>query len=301
MSGDRQGGVERGAWEGEAAWVDEDGDRSQSGDMAPRRGFKDDYPRAPTQEEWDALSAEERLRVVEALPGEVTDAEMSPPEGDLHFQAKVEALDTLRGHFTRQRRRAYLAAELPVYYPGERRFAPDVLVVLDAEAHVRSKWVVGAEGKGLDVVFEVHVGGPRKKDAHDNVLRYARLGIPEYFIYDRARSRLLGYRLPEPKARVYAPIAPREGTYASERLGLTLRLEGNRLRFYSGEEMLLAPEEVIARLEQLMNGLRDRADEETKLRQEEARLRREEARLRREEQAQVARLQAEVERLKRGR
>lgn len=294
MSGERQGSVEQGAWEGAEEWVDGEGSPLQSEDMTSRRGSKDDYPRAPTQEEWDALSPEERQRVADALPGEVTDAEMSPPEGDLHFQAKVQALDTLRGHFTRQRRRAYLAAELPVYYPGERRFAPDILVVLDADAHARSKWVVGAEGKGLDVVFEVHVGGDRKKDAHDNVLRYARLGISEYFIYDRDRLQLLGYRLPEPSARVYAPIPSREGGYLSERLGLKLRLEGDRLRFYSGQEMLLDPEELIARLQQLTDGWQRRADEE-------ARLRREEARLRREDQRRVEQLQAEVERLKRGR
>jgi hypothetical protein len=40
--------------------------------------------------------------------------------------------------------------------------------------------VVSAEGKGLDWVLEVHVGGDRKKDAERNVARYARLGIPEY-------------------------------------------------------------------------------------------------------------------------
>ena len=44
------------------------------------------FPMAPTQEEWDALSPEERAEVDAALPGEVTDAEMSPPEGDRHFQ-----------------------------------------------------------------------------------------------------------------------------------------------------------------------------------------------------------------------
>ncbi|HZI12404.1 MAG TPA: Uma2 family endonuclease, partial [Myxococcus sp.] len=120
---------------------------------------RDSFPRAPTQEAWDAMSPEERARVVANLPGEVTDAEMSPPEGDRHFQAKVRALDTLRGYFNRQKRNVYLAAELPVYYPGARRFAPDLLAVLDVPVHERDKWVVTAEGKGLDFVLEVHVGG----------------------------------------------------------------------------------------------------------------------------------------------
>ncbi|WP_245919784.1 Uma2 family endonuclease [Melittangium boletus] len=207
------------------------------------------------------MSPEERERVVAELPGEVTDAEMSPPEGDLHFQAKVRALDTLRGHFTRRRREVYLAAELPVYYPDERRFAPDLLAVLDAPVHERSKWMVSAEGKGLDFVLEVHVGGDRRKDARRNVARYARLGIPEYFIYDRSRERLLGYQLPMPEAREYVPMVPRGGVFVSERLGVELRLEEGRLRFFAGKEMLLEPDEMISRLEELSERLRHRADE----------------------------------------
>jgi len=70
------------------------------------------------------------------------------------------------------------AQELPTYYPAEPRFAPDLLVVLDVEDVDRDKWVVSAEGKGLDWALELHVGGDRKKDAERNVARYERLGIP---------------------------------------------------------------------------------------------------------------------------
>jgi hypothetical protein len=97
------------------------------------------------------------------------------PEGDRHFNAKVRALDVLRSWFTRQRRRVYLAAELPTYHPAEPRFAPDLLAVLETDDAERDKWVVSAEGKGLDWVLEVHVGGDRKKDAERNVTRYAPL------------------------------------------------------------------------------------------------------------------------------
>jgi Uma2 family endonuclease len=260
----------------EEAAVDEGRASPHVGGMARRsRSMVDRYPQAPTQAEWDALSPEQRVRVVEALPDEVTYAEMAPPEGDPHFHAKVRALDTLRGHFTRQRRRVYLAAELPVYYPGEKRFAPDLLVVWDAEAHERGKWVVSAEGKGLDFVLEVHFGGPRKKDARSNVARYARLGIPEYFIYDRKRQRLVGYRLPTGEAREYAPLEAGEGGYVSQQLGLRLRLEEGRLRFYAGPERLLEPEETIARLQSLTDDLQRRADEEARRADEEARRARE--------------------------
>jgi Uma2 family endonuclease len=243
--------------------------------------------------------------VVDALPGEVTDAEMSPPEGDRHFRAKVRALGTLRSYFERLRRRVYLAAELPVYYPKAPRFAPDLLAVLDVEDRERDKWVVSAEGRGLDWVMEVHVGGDRKKDAERNVERYARLGIPEYFLYDRAKGRLYGYRLAEASARTYSVIVPQRGLYSSAVLGLELALEGDRLRFYSGTALLLESEELIDRLEKLVGEVQERAEEEARLRQEEARLREEEARLREEEarrredaEREVARLRAELERVK---
>jgi Uma2 family endonuclease len=260
---------------------------------------------APSQEEWNALDAAERDQVVATLPGEVTDAEMSPPEGDRHFRAKVRALDTLRSYFTRQRRRIYLAAELPIYYPNAPRFAPDLLAVLDVEDVERDKWVVSAEGKGLDWVLEVHVGGDRKKDAETNVVRYAQLGIQEYFMYDRARQRLNAYRLATPDARSYTAILPQHGVYPSLVLGLDIQVDKDRLRFYAGTALLLESDELIARLEQLLDEVERRAEEEARLRQEEARLRQEEAKLRQEEaklrqdaEAEVAKLRAELEQLR---
>jgi Uma2 family endonuclease len=202
------------------------------------------------------MSEEERARVVESLPGEVTDAEMSPPEGDLHMEAKVGALGALRGFFSRNGRRLYVASELPVYYPDEPRFAPDLLVVLEVEAYTRDKWVVQHEGRGLDFVLEVHVGGNRKKDAQRTVERYGRLGIPEYIVYDRKRQRLEGWRLAGPGARVYERMQAREGHFRSQVLGLELVVEQGRLRFYAGSLMLLEYEELVAQLHQENEQLR---------------------------------------------
>jgi Uma2 family endonuclease len=287
---------------------------------------EDAFPRAPSREEWARMSEAERARVVDELPGEVTWDEMAMPEGDLHSQAKMGALQALKGYFARQRRRVYLGSELPVYYPSERRFAPDLVVVLDAETYPRSKWVVLHEGKGLDWVLEVHVGGDRKKDAEYNVQRYARLGIPEYFIYDRARQRLYGYRLPSPEAREYVPIASERGRYTSEVLGLELQVEKGRLRFWAGSALLLEYEELIDHMQESMAGLQQRADEdarqlaeaerlrqeserrlaeearrreeETRLRQESERRLAEETRRREELERRLAESQAELERLK---
>src|SRR5262245_6754424 len=183
------------------------------------------FPMAPSVEEWEALSPAEREAIVAALPGEVTYDEIAMPEGDRHSKAKARALDALRGYFSRQRRRIYLAQELPTYYPAEPRFAPDLLAVLEVEDGDRDKWVVSADGKGRDWVLEVHVGGDRKKDAELNVTRYARLGIPEYFLYDRARNRLAAYRVASPDAGVYTPIVPNHGLYESRVLGLEVQVE----------------------------------------------------------------------------
>ena len=251
------------------------------------------FPMAPTKEEWDALTEEQRIEVAAMLPGEVTDAEMSPPEGDRHFRAKTGTLDVLRGWFARQKQRIYLAAELPTYYPAEPRFAPDLMAVLDVADHERDSWFVSREGKGLDWVMEVHVGGDRKKDAERNVERYARLGIPEYFLYDRAKGRLSGYRLASAAARTYSPIVPQAGLYASHVLGLDVQVEKERLRFYAGTALLLESGELIARLENMLDEVQQRADEETRKREEETR-KREEA------EAEISRLREELARRSEG-
>ncbi len=256
------------------------------------------FPLAPTQAEWDALSEAERDEVVAALPGEVTDAEMSPPEGDRHFWAKTRALSTLRGYFTKQKRRIYLAAELPTYYPNEPRFAPDLLAVLDADDHERDSWMVSRETKGHDWVLEVHVGGDRKKDAERNVTRYARLGIPEYFLYDRAKAHLSAYRLATPDARTYTPILAQHGLHPSRILGLDVQVEKDRLRFFAGTALLLESEELITRLEGMLDEVQRRVEEETRLREEETRLREEETRLREEETRLRESVEAENVRLK---
>jgi len=260
--------------------------------MAVIRLSPDGFPMAPSQEVWDALTTDGRSRVIAELPDEVTDAELAPPEGDLHFEAKRRTLDALRGYYARQRRRIYLAAELPIYYPAESRFAPDLLAVLDAEDHPRNKWVVSAEGKGLDWVMEVHVGGDRKKDAERNVARYARLGIPEYFLYDRARNQLFAHRLSAPGAATYTPIVPQRGRYESRVLGLEVEVSHDRLRFFAGTAMLLESDELIVRLEQMLDQVQQRAEDEARRREEETR-RRELA------EAELARLREELERLKR--
>ena len=206
------------------------------------------------------MSKKERARVVAGLPSEPTGAGVSPPEGERHFNAKAVALDTLRKFFGRGPRGVYVAAELPVYYPGEDLFAPDLLAVVDAKTHEREKWVKSEEGRGLSFVMEVYVGGDWKKDSVRNVALYARLGIPEYFIYDRSRQRLWGYHLLREKDSTYKPILPQLRRFHSDQLDLDLTIEDEKLRFYYRDAALPESAELIAKLERVAESLQQRAD-----------------------------------------
>jgi Uma2 family endonuclease len=226
-------------------------------------------PRAPSQEEWERMSEEERRRVVASLPTDMPRAE--PPEGDAHRVPKTRALESLAEYYRRIRRRIYLSAELPVYYPGEAMFAPDLIAVLDVEAHERPSWIVSHEGRGLDLALEIHVAGDARKDFEDNVVRYARLGIPEYFAFDAPKHRLVGWRLPEPSARRYERIVPQAGRWPSGVLGLDLAVEEGRLRFFHGSAPLLDASELIERLSVMVDDAVQRAEAEAQRAEAEAR------------------------------
>jgi len=217
-------------------------------------------PRAPSEEAWSRLTEDERRAWVEALPASVP-FELYPPEGDMHSDAKDSVVSTLRAFYNRTGRRMYISKELATYYPAERMFCPDVLVVDDVDNHPREKWVVSHESKGLDLVIEVYVSGDRKKDFELNVERYARLGISEYFAFDRRHMQLSGYRLPTPSARTYMRIIPTLGRYTSKVLSLDLVLERDRIRFYTGTAALPEADELIARLEHMVNDVTKRAEQ----------------------------------------
>jgi len=60
-----------------------------------------DDPRAPTEEQWAAMTAAERARVIAALPTDMP-WELHPAEGDSHRESKESACDSLGAHFRRQ-------------------------------------------------------------------------------------------------------------------------------------------------------------------------------------------------------
>lgn len=192
----------------------------------------------------------------------LSDPRIVMAEGRPHKKAKSRAIDMLGLHFRAMGRHIYLAEELSVLYPGHEAFTPDIMAVLDVEEpedDQRMAWVVMDEGKGLDWVLEVLWAGDRKKDLVDNVERYAALGIPEYFVYDQRKQRLLGYRL-APTTKRYQPILPQAGLYRSNVLALDLAIEKGSLRFYQGTAELYDTTHLIERLSGMIENLEERAE-----------------------------------------
>ena len=265
--------------------------------MLPSRWTIDpDDPRAPPTELWQRMSADERAAVVAELPSEFPPSEASPPEGDDHFDAFSGAREALRRWFSGRGRRIYIAGNLPIYYPGERMFSPDLIAVEGAEQRSRDSWIVDAEGgKGLDVAIEIVVRGDRKKDLERNVERYAALGIPEYYLFDRRRMTLAAWELSGDR---YQRRLPQSGRYSSQTLGLELWLDGERLRFSVGDALVPYADELIDRVTRLSAEAHERVERlESEVAREQQR--REEEQQRREEaEAELQRLRAELERLK---
>jgi Uma2 family endonuclease len=206
--------------------------------------FSEPTPIAPDEATWRALTPAQReakvWELIDALP--LTEV-MS--EGTPHSDAKMTVVSSLRRFFGQRRRGLFIAPELMVAYPGEPTFVPDVLAVRDVELRHRTSWMVVDEGRGPDFILEIRNKGSRAKDYRRNVERFARHGIPEYFVYDVIRQELAGHRLdprPEgassPAQRRYVPIIPQGGRFHSDVLELDLVVLDGRLRFfYSGAEV----------------------------------------------------------------
>lgn len=209
------------------------------------------------------MTPTERLRLQVEINAALSGPADIMGEGQPHRKAKSRALDALGLYFKTIGRAIYLAEELAVLYPGEKPFSPDILAVLDVEPtedDERMSWVVVDEGKGPDLVIEVLHRGDRDKDLVENVERYARSSISEYFVYDRARQHIHGYRLPDPGASRYQRILPQHGHFHSTVLGLDLAIIGNTLRFLSGSATLPLSADLISRLEGMVESLETKAD-----------------------------------------
>ena len=201
-------------------------------------------------------------------------------ESDFQLIPLLYAIDALKAHF-QAREDVYVAGDMFLYYEeGNPRavVAPDVFVVIGAPKQDRHSYLLWKEPKAPDFVLEITSRSTRSEDQGVKRGVYAFVGVREYWQYDPTgdylKPSLKGFRLVEEN---YEPLPAGisesgELSIYSEVLGLEVRLENKRLRFYdpvTGQK-LLSYQEVEQRLRQ----------ETTARRALEARLAELEARLR---------------------
>lgn len=175
-------------------------------------------------------------------------------ETDVHRREILDLIAALEDRF-REAADVYVAGDLFIYYvDGDPRsvVCPDVFVVKGVPKGNRRVYKLWEEGRAPSFVIEVSSQKTSGEDTGRKKAIFERLGVEEYFLHDPLGEylipRLQGFRL---VAGWYRPIEPAaDGSLASATTGLTLRLEGERLRLVdtASGEPLLHIEEVQARL-----------------------------------------------------
>ena len=230
-------------------------------------------PIAPSAARWAAMSARERDQFLEDASAALTRQAELMPEGAPHARTVHYLRSILGDYYSRLGRKIYLATNMMVVYPEEQVFCPDLLAVTEVEdpgeRDTRQSWNVADERKGLDLAMEVLHSGDRKKDLSDNVTRFAQLRIPEYFVYDRLKQRIIGYRLPNAFSSRYEAIQPEGGLLRSAVLGLDLGISKGKLRFFATGAQVPETVELLARANAMLDELEARAEEAERLVEEE--------------------------------
>jgi Uma2 family endonuclease len=215
-------------------------------------------------------------------------------ETDVHRGWMVRLIDLLSYRYRQQR--VYVSGDLLVYSVkdnAKKLIVPDVFAVKDCDPSQRRIFKIWEEGRIPNTVFEVTSRKTKRQDRIHKPKVYARLRVPEYFLYDPTgdylKPRLQGFRL---VVDDYCPLEPdSSGALVCEQLDLLLRLEDGRLCLFdrpSGVRLLTESEA-------------ERAGREREQRAREAEQRAREAEQRAREEEHRARLaaEAEVQRLRR--
>ncbi|MEH2299567.1 MAG: Uma2 family endonuclease [Nostoc sp.] len=198
------------------------------------------------------------VEYIPVTPIEYPDEDGKPmAEGDIQCSYLTYARNALRIYF-QNRPNVYVAGNLFIYYEKgypESVVAPDVFVVFGVENRDRRSYKTWEEqNKTPEFVLEITSKTTRSKDQGAKKGIYAFLGVREYFQYDPTgdylNPQLQGLHLVEGN---YFPVATNtlpDGTVSlpSEVLGLELRLEAGKLRFYNPatDQILLTHEEEAA-------------------------------------------------------
>jgi Uma2 family endonuclease len=173
-------------------------------------------------------------------------------ETDIHRDAMVRHIELLRHYYEGQQ--VYVSNDLLVYYEqgNPKKFVvPDAFVVKGISPGQRRVYKTWVERRVPDVAIETTSRKTKRKDTIEKPALYARLGIPEYFLFDPTEDYLdpplQGYRL---VGGAYEPIQPDEhGALTSQALGLKLQIENGKLTFYrldNGQRLLTDGERAAA-------------------------------------------------------
>lgn len=166
-------------------------------------------------------------------------------ETDLHRDWMIRILEVLRRRYRGQR--VYVASDILLYYQeGDptKFVVPDDFLVLDCDPRRRNTYQIWREdNKVPNVVFEVTSKSTRREDEVFKPRTYAKLGVPEYFLYDPTSDYLSpplqGFRNEHGS---FARIVPDEtGALKCEELDILLRLEQGDLVLYDARSGLVLP------------------------------------------------------------
>ena len=170
------------------------------------------------------------------------------PDNPLQANAIVALRWALAIHFGTDPR-VVLEGDMFIYYEEGtlKSIAPDVYVVLDHDLGDRPVYKLWEEGKPLDFATDVISPSSDVRNAVEKRALYERLGIGEYFVFQpdpkREGPRLVAYRLQQ--GRYVGLLPDGDGAIRSERLGVSLRAEGAKIRvrdLASGEDYPWAEE-----------------------------------------------------------
>ena len=213
-------------------------------------------------------------------------------ETDLHIDWIIRIRDILRRRYREQR--VYVASDLLLYYEEgvpTKFVVPDGFVVLDCAPGRRRTFKIWEEDRTPDVVFEVTSRGSRREDEVSKPQVYARLGVREYFLYDPSAEYLdpplQGFRMAEGRYQRIA-VDPETGELTCDRLGITLRLEGDDLQMHDRQTGQQLPTEAEAEQAARLQEQAARRQEQAARRQEQAARRQEQAARRQEQAAREA-------------
>jgi len=139
--------------------------------------------------------------------------------------------------------------------PREYPVAPGIAVIKEVDfQHLRS-WKVGRTGPAPQVVFEIASEETWKHDVQEKPLKYAAMGVQEYFFYDpddspywrRMQHRLLGWQFDKTSGAILEMTPDQYGRLWSVQLDSLLVPDGMYLRLYdSNSQRRLTEAEALA-------------------------------------------------------